>query len=212
MTSILVAFYIFAIFGYLAAASRQLWAFARDNGVPFSSTIAKVCCCRDCQVISLAVQTDRWQVDQRYKIPLWAVGFTALFNALLALINIGSTAAFNAVVSLVVAGLSSSYLISISLLIRWRLSKEHIPFGPWSLGSWGLTVNIIAIFYTIITFVFSFFPPSTPVTPVSMNWSVVVYIAVLVFGLLFWALGGRKQYHGPVINSQFARRFEGDAR
>lgn len=134
------------------------------------------------------------------------MGCTALFNALLALINIGSTAAFNAIVSLVIAGLFSSYLICISLMIRKRLRKEQIAFGPWNMGSWGMTVNIVAMVYTFITFVMSFFPPATPVTLITMNWSAVMFSAAVVFALVFWVLVGRKQYHGPAINPRFARR------
>ena len=42
MTSILIAMYIFATFGFLASASRQAWAFARDNGLPFSDIFKRV--------------------------------------------------------------------------------------------------------------------------------------------------------------------------
>lgn len=42
MTCILIVLIICATFGYVASSSRQLWAFARDRGVPFSSTLAKV--------------------------------------------------------------------------------------------------------------------------------------------------------------------------
>jgi choline transport protein len=42
MTSILIAMYIFATFGFLASASRQAWAFARDNGLPFSNIFKRV--------------------------------------------------------------------------------------------------------------------------------------------------------------------------
>lgn len=42
MTSFLIAMYIFASFGFMASASRQTWAFARDRGVPFSSYFARV--------------------------------------------------------------------------------------------------------------------------------------------------------------------------
>jgi amino acid transporter len=59
MTSILISMIIFATFGYVASASRQLWAFARefllvnnqfhetdsmvgDMGLPFSDHIARV--------------------------------------------------------------------------------------------------------------------------------------------------------------------------
>ncbi|KAF2471005.1 putative amino acid permease [Lindgomyces ingoldianus] len=186
MTSILIALIIFATFGYVASASRQLWAFARDQGLPFSNVIAKV--------------------DGRWAIPLWSIALTALINSLLALINIGSTVAFNAIVSLVVAGLFSSYVITISLMIRKRLTGEDIPFGPWNMGRCGLVVNVYALLYTIIVTFFSFFPPATPVTAMTMNWSCVVYGGTVIFGLIFWVTRGRHQWQGPLMDRHFAEQ------
>ena len=42
MTSFLIAMYIFATFGFVASASRQAWAFARDNGLPGSKFFKRV--------------------------------------------------------------------------------------------------------------------------------------------------------------------------
>lgn len=42
MTSILIAMYICATFGFVASASRQAWAFARDNGLPGSNVLKRV--------------------------------------------------------------------------------------------------------------------------------------------------------------------------
>jgi choline transport protein len=42
LTSLLIAMYVFATFGFLASASRQAWAFARDYGLPFSSLFSRV--------------------------------------------------------------------------------------------------------------------------------------------------------------------------
>ncbi|KAF2112037.1 amino acid/polyamine transporter I [Lophiotrema nucula] len=188
MTSILIALIVFATFGFLASASRQLWAFARDQGLPFSNIIARV--------------------DPRWSIPLYSIALTALINSLLALINIGSTVAFNAIVSLVAVGLFSSYVITISLMVRKRLTGEHIPFGPWNMGKYGLYVNIYALAYTTIVMVFSFFPPATPVTAVSMNWSCAVYGGVVILGLVFWAVKGRHQWKGPLMDRRFAEQAE----
>lgn len=116
------------------------------------------------------------------------------------MINIGSTTAFSAVVSLLVSGLFTSYLISIGLMMRKRVLKEAIPFGPWQLGRWGFSVNVIAFIYTLIAMVFSFFPPALPVTPVNMNWSVLVYSFTVIWGLGYYAVFGHKQYHGPVMD------------
>jgi len=118
-------------------------------------------------------------------------------NALLGLINIGSSVAFNAIVSLVVASYLSSYLIPIVLLIRKRIRNEKINFGPWNLGRWGLAVNIFAAAYTLLTVIFTFFPPSVPVTATTMNWSCVVYGGVVILGFLYYVLRGHKYYIGP---------------
>lgn len=42
MISILIVMYISATFGFVASASRQAWAFARDNGLPFSDLWKRV--------------------------------------------------------------------------------------------------------------------------------------------------------------------------
>ena len=42
MTSLLISMYIFASFGFLASASRQCWAFARDRALPFSTYLSRV--------------------------------------------------------------------------------------------------------------------------------------------------------------------------
>ncbi|MCJ1381707.1 hypothetical protein MMC17_004818 [Xylographa soralifera] len=168
-----------ASFGFLASASRQTWAFARDRGLPFSTFLA--------------------HVDQRSALPLRAVAFCAVFVALIGLINIGSTVAFNAIVSLTIAGLYGSYMIAILLLVLKRISGEPIRWGPWRLGRAGLAINLFSVGFLVVSIAFSFFPPGVPVTPVMMNWSVVVFGGAVVFGLVYYAVRGRRLYQGPVV-------------
>lgn len=85
-------------------------------------------------------------------------------------------------------------------MIFKRLRKEPIAFGPWKLGRLGLPINIYAAAYTFITLIFSFFPPSVPVTAVTMNWSCVVYGGVVILGIIFYLSYGRKRYKGPEIH------------
>ncbi|MCJ1389919.1 hypothetical protein MMC18_002776 [Xylographa bjoerkii] len=179
MTAVLIALVTCASFGFLASASRQTWAFARDRGLPFSTFLA--------------------HVDERSALPLRSVGFCAIFVALIGLINIGSTVAFNAIVSLTIAGLYGSYMIAIVLLIFKRFSGEPIRWGPWRLGRAGLAINLFAVGFLFISIVFSFFPPGIPVTPATMNWSIVVFGGAVMFGLVYYAVRGRKQYHGPIV-------------
>ena len=179
MTAILIALVTCASFGFLASASRQTWAFARDKGLPFSGFLS--------------------HVDKRTALPLRSIAFCAIVSAIIGLINIGSTVAFNAIVSLTVAGLFTSYLTVVGLMIIKRIKGENIVFGPWSLGWAGLPINILSACFLIILVVFSFFPPETPVTLMTMNWSCLMWGGSTLIGLAYYAVIGRKIYHGPVV-------------
>ena len=85
-------------------------------------------------------------------------------------------------------------------MIRKRLLHERIHFGPWNLGRWGLPINVFAAIYTLITVIFTFFPPAVPVTIETMNWSCVVYGGVVIMGILCYVLRGHKTYIGPVTD------------
>ncbi|KAK3672390.1 hypothetical protein LTR78_007697 [Recurvomyces mirabilis] len=179
MTAVLIILMWCATFGFLATASRQTWAFARDQGLPFSTYFA--------------------QVNERLALPLRAIVLCSIIPCLIGLINIGSTAAFNAIVSLTEAGLYISYLIPIILIMIKKIKGEHISYGPWSMGRYGVLVNgFSAVFLTISVF-FSFFPPAIPVTPVTMNWSIAVFGGFVILGLIWYAVLGRRQYHGPIV-------------
>lgn len=119
-------------------------------------------------------------------------------TVLLSLINIGSTVALNALVSLSVAAWLSAYMISLSCLILKRIRKEQLPHARWSLGRLGLPINIIALIFVIYIYVFSFFPSTSTVTLESMNWSVVIYGAAIIFSVAYYLLIGHKVYVGPV--------------
>lgn len=139
-------------------------------------------------------------MNTRTALPLNAVIFCATVTAIICIINIASTVAFNAIVSLTIAGLYTSYFIPITLLaIKRSREPSSIVWGPWTLGPAGLIINILSMCFLIISIVFSFFPPVVPVTLISMNWSALVFGGGVIIGLVFYAIWGRKNYHGPIF-------------
>ena len=64
----------------------------------------------------------------------------------------------------------------------------------------GLAVNLFAIGWLCLVFVIAFFPavPVPLLTAKSMNWSVLVFVGVLLFSGLYFVASGRKKYVGPV--------------
>lgn len=99
---------------------------------------------------------------------------TLVFTCLLALIVIGSTAAFNIILSVSATGLFTSYLIVIFTVLVKRLKGEKFPPSSFSLGKWGIPVNIIAICFLIVAYLFLFFPAVPSPDPATMNWAVLV--------------------------------------
>ena len=131
-------------------------------------------------------------------IPVRAILLILAIGLVLGLINIGSSTAFNAMASLALVGHYASYLLPITLLVLRRFGKKHIPWGPFTLGRWGLPINLFAMIYSTILMVFMVFPPYQPVTAENMNYSSLVFGGVLIFGTVVWLAYGRKVYMGPV--------------
>jgi amino acid transporter len=161
----------------LATASRQLWAFARNRGLPGSTWLAPNVLPGD--------------------IPLGAIIVSICVTICLSLINIGSSAALNAIFSLNTGSLITSYLITIGCLVLRRLRGQPLPTARFSLGKWGLPINLFAIAYLIPVFVFSFFPGTPDPTPQTMNWGVLMYGVIVIFATLYYIVRGKHHYLPP---------------
>lgn len=177
MTAIIIVNITSACISTVATVSRQTWSFARDGGLPFSSFIAKV--------------------KPGWNIPLNAVLLTFVITALLSLINIGSVTAFHAIGSLAVNAILGTYLISFSVMILRRL-RGPLPPRRWSLGKYGLFVNLGAIAFLLVVWVFVFFPLAPQVTPETMNWSILMFGSTMLFAVVYYLLVGKKRYKSPV--------------
>lgn len=172
---------IMAVFGCVnnvATCSRQLFAFARDHGVPFSAFLSRV--------------------RPGWDIPLNSVVVSFGIAIGLSLINIGSTVAFNSVASLGTCALLSSYIISIACMFVKRWDGEPLLPSKFSLGRAGIWINGLSVLYLCIAFIFAFFPTFPHPTPDLMNWNILIYGTVVVFSLVYFVIKGRKVYVGPV--------------
>ena len=71
----------------------------------------------------------------------------------------------------------------------------------------GPAVNTFAIAYVTIILFFSFWPPESPVDATNMNYCILVTGAVVSFSVVWYFVGGRKDYKGPVIQTLKAHNF-----
>ncbi|KAF2241287.1 amino acid transporter [Trematosphaeria pertusa] len=178
LTVLMLFISIFGCVAVMATNSRQLFAFARDKGVPFSDMFS--------------------QVSPTLKIPLNSVYVTLLFVVLLSLINLGSSVAYTQVISLGVAAMLTSYIISISCIALKRIRGKLLLPSKFNLGRWGLPVNIISIVFLVYLWVFSFFPAAPHPRVADMNWAVLGYGTVIIFAVLYYLVRGWYNYVGPV--------------
>lgn len=124
--------------------------------------------------------------------------FSYVLAILLSLINIGSSVAFNIISSLGIGALLSSYIVSISCVTLKRLRGEPLLTSRFSLGRFGLPLNIFSLLFLVLAFIMTFFPQSPHPEPIAMNWSILVYGFVVVFSICYFFLKGRYEYAGPV--------------
>ena len=104
-----------------------------------------------------------------------AIYVTYSLAMLLTLINLGSEVALNIITSLGTGTLTCSYIVSISCIIRKRLVGEPLLPRPWSLGIWGLPINIIGVCFLILCFVMNFFPQSPKnLDATTFNWNILI--------------------------------------
>jgi choline transport protein len=163
----------------LAVTSREIFAFSRDKGFPFSKWLSTM--------------------ERKRQIPFNAVYVTVVAAGILCLINLGSTSGFNIIVSLNLLALMSTYMLSIGCITLKRLRGQPLPPARWSLGRWGLPINIFGFLYSGFVVIFSCFPNELPVDTGSANWAPVVWAGVLVLSIVTYLLHGRKTFTAPVV-------------
>jgi amino acid transporter len=127
-----------------------------------------------------------------------AICITLIVTILLSLINIGSTVALLALTTLSRAALVSSYLVTISCVLLKRIRRQPLPRRRWSLGRYGMDINIIALSFLYPLFIFISFSLTTPVVPSTMNWSYLIFGSVILFATAYYVIYGRKHYIPPV--------------
>ncbi|KAI6805556.1 amino acid transporter [Hortaea werneckii] len=181
MTAFIIILSASSCITIMAGSSRQLFAFARDDGLPFSKWVVRV----------------RPGLD----VPVNAILVSFAFAACISLVNIGSTAAFSSITSLGTGTLTISYIICLSCMIWLRIAGKPLLPSRFDLGrSLGLTLNVVAVGFLVLVVVIAFFPPVPQplLTIVSMNWSILIFGVVVLFSMSYYFLWGRKVYVGPV--------------
>jgi amino acid transporter len=166
----------------VTSASRMIYAFSRDGGLPLSTLWGKV--------------------SQKFRTPANAIWLTALLAFSCGLFD----NVYAVVTSLSVIGLHSSYAIPLFLKLRaqykgvWTAEDN----GPWSLGNWSVFVNLIAVAWiAFITILFVTAPSDIPLTEnYTLHYATgKTFGTVIVLLLILYAVRARKSFKGPHLGS-----------
>ncbi len=166
-----------ALISEVATASRQLWSFARDGGLPGGHYLEPV---------------------PDAETPRRAVWVTIALACAIACINFGPVVGFNAIISIIGCSLSFSYTLCIGCTIWRRFFGPPIPKERFSLGKAGVFVNIIGFCCVLPITVISVFPSVPNPTPDYMNWASLVFGTVVIVAAINYFMGGRKAFNPPM--------------
>jgi len=147
----------------IVAASRLIYAVARDGVLPLSGWIGQV------------------TADGQ---PRNAVRVMYIFGALLLLVILPSNVAFTSLIS--AGGVPTIAAYGLISLLRLTLTPKAFKGSHYYLGKFGPIMFLIATVYQAVAFAVNVSPFYFPVTAQTFNFAPVIFGAVTIFALATW--------------------------
>ncbi|KAG9855452.1 putative GABA permease, partial [Aureobasidium melanogenum] len=161
-----------------AEGGRAVYAFARDQGLPFSKLLSSV--------------------DKKRQIPTYAILLTTATQIALNSIYFGTVTGFNTVVSIATEGFYISYAMPICAKLLSTAMGQAIKLdGLWNLGRWSVPVNLVGAIYLLFTSITFNFPTENPVDSKNMNYTSAAIGLMLLLAAITWMTTGRRRYQKP---------------
>jgi amino acid transporter len=167
----------------VTSASRMIFAFSRDGGLPASGALAKV--------------------SPTYRTPVAAIWTASVLSVLFvwgsSLVSVAGTSAYTIVVSCTVIFLFLSFTFPIVLGMRaWGTSKWD-KMGPWNMGK-GLFMlfSVLSIISMILIFVIGIQPPN--------DWALYITVGFFILTALVWFGFEKRRFQGPPLGEIVAAR------
>ncbi|KAM3084040.1 hypothetical protein ACMFMG_001853 [Clarireedia jacksonii] len=147
----------------IVAASRLVFAVARDGVLPFSGWVSRV---------SPSGQ------PKNAVLVIW--GFASLVTCTI----LPSAVAFTSLIS--AAGVPSAAAYGLIAFGRFFLTPNKFPKPRWSLGRWSRPFQFVSIFWNGWVVAVLFSPYSFPVTGETLNYAPIIMAGVTILALISW--------------------------
>ncbi|RZS46709.1 amino acid permease [Sphaerotilus mobilis] len=139
----------------VTSASRMIFAFARDGGLPASAQLKRI--------------------HPRFRTPVAAIWTAAIISLLFTLY----TPAYTTIVSVTVIFIFLSYGLPIAAGVR-AYGSSWTTMGPWSMGPMFRVVGVLAVLAVLIVFFLGVQPPNDNALPITLAF--LALTAVVWFG------------------------------
>ncbi|WNG85528.1 amino acid permease [Mycobacterium sp. ITM-2016-00317] len=176
------------------AAIRLTFAMARDNALPFGEKLATV--------------------NPRTQTPIVPAVTIGIIAVIILVVNIANPQIFTVLTSIAIIMIYLAYLMVTGPLLKKRLQGQWPPAdlkegGYFTMGRWGLPVNIVAVVWGIGMALNLAWPRAAVYgEPWYNTWGAFVYIGIIVgAGLLWYFVKGRK--HIGTLKSHAAETLAG---
>jgi amino acid transporter len=151
----------------ITSMGRMWYAFARDDGMPFSKYLK--------------------QIHPERRTPTNAI----LVTCALTVVTCLWAAAFSVVTSISTIALYLAY--GIPVFLNWRNRRKHAgewvsaENAPWNLGKWSSAINVVAMVWTVLICIVFSIPPNELVL-----WTMLLLAALLG---IYWFASPRHHFH-----------------
>ncbi|CAG9945108.1 unnamed protein product [Clonostachys rosea f. rosea IK726] len=169
--------------------SRTVWAVSRDDVLPFSHL---------------------WQkVNPYFDVPVNSMLLSATFITAYGLIFLGSTTAFSAMVNATIIFIQTSIVLP-QAIVLFRGRDRILPPRWFNLGRYGVIINALSVLWVFGLNILFCFPTTLPITAMNMNYVPIVVSVATASIFVFWFMGKKNSFTGPVIDMKAldARRKE----
>ncbi|CAN5580406.1 amino acid permease [soil metagenome] len=171
------------------AAIRLTFAMARDNALPFGDKLARV--------------------NAKTQTPIIPAIVIGVISVLILVINVANAQIFTVLTSIAIIMIYLAYLMVTGPMLRKRLQGEWPPTdlkagGYFTMGRWGLLVNIVAVVWGVGMALNLAWPREAVYGEGWYNaWGAFIYIGVILgAGLLWYGIKGR--HHIGTLESHAA--------
>ena len=157
--ALVVLAFVAGIAAVQAAVSRVLFALARDRELPAAGWLG--------------------ELSGRDRLPRNAIGASAVAAGVLLFIALSDNA-YATLISMATVGFYIAFAFPVFACLRARLLGRWAP-GSWSIGRWGLPVNLAAACWLTFEIV-NIAWPRLPGTPWYVNYGAVAMVVVVAVG------------------------------